>query len=73
MENATIKMLRERTPEALALGGWFVRIEYPTPRGTASVETDFCRSRHGAVIAGLGLAFRLGIDVQTGAMLEGGN
>jgi hypothetical protein len=60
-----IKMLRDvSTPEARALGGWYARIEYQTPRGPVATETDYCRTREGAIVAALGLAFRLGVPVQ---------
>jgi hypothetical protein len=54
------KLLRDRDPEARALGGWYV--EFKTP--TQAACTDYCRSPHAAMVAALALAFRLGVTLR---------
>lgn len=63
MSNAKGRILRDTTPEAKALGGWYAEIVEQSPRGELVHSTDYKRTHEGAMIAGLGLAFRLGLTL----------
>lgn len=63
MENTKVTLCRDRSPEAKALGGWFVEITQSVMGQTLRHSTDWHRTPHGAVVAGLALAYRLGVDV----------
>lgn len=58
--NAPAHLYRDRDPEAKALGGWYVQFQTPTQKAC----TDYCRSPHAALLAGLALAFRLGVQIE---------
>lgn len=59
-----IKLCRDRSPEAAALGGWFVEIRQECMGQTLVHSTDWHRTPHGATLAGLALAYRLGVPVE---------
>jgi hypothetical protein len=60
---AKVALCRDRSPEAKTLGGWFVEIRQPVLGQTLVHATDWHRTPHGAVLAGLRLAFHLGVEV----------
>lgn len=63
MEKVIGRIVRDNSPEARALGGWYAEIIEQSPRGPLVHSTDWHRTRHGAVIAGLALAYRLGVEM----------
>jgi hypothetical protein len=60
---AKVMLCRDRSPEAKALGGWFVEIKQMVMGVPLTHSTDWHRTPHGAVVAGLALAYRLGVTM----------
>lgn len=56
---ATAKLYRDRSPEACALGGWYVILN----ASGELVTTDFYRSARSAMAAALALAGILGLQL----------
>lgn len=60
------KLLRDRSPEARALGGWYVEMDTPL-RGYEHLSTDWCRSATQAMSEARRLALALGFDLTPAA------
>ena len=56
-------LLRDRSPEGRALGGWYVEMQTAL-RGYERVSTDYCRSANAAMAAARTLALRLGVQME---------